>query len=82
MVRGFRELLLFTNLVRDAVSLHRRCSHCTAAVQEQGLVAVVVARVVALGQDAIKSNKSPKVQGYSYVFTRMVNLQGFGQVPD
>ena len=30
----------------------------------------------------IEGNKSPKVQGFSYVFSRMDKLLGFGQVPD
>jgi hypothetical protein len=30
----------------------------------------------------IEGNKSPKVQGFSYVFCRMDKLLGFGQVPD
>jgi len=30
----------------------------------------------------IEGNKSPKVQGFSYVFSRMENLLGFGHVPD
>jgi hypothetical protein len=30
----------------------------------------------------IEGNKSPKVQGFSYVFSRMEKLLGFGHVPD
>ena len=30
----------------------------------------------------IEGNKSPKVHGFSYVFSRMDKLLGFGQVPD
>ncbi len=30
----------------------------------------------------IEGNKSPRVQGFSYVFSRMDKLLGFGQVPD
>lgn len=30
----------------------------------------------------IEGNKSPKVQGFSYVFSRMDKLLGFGHVPD
>ena len=30
----------------------------------------------------IEGNKSPKVQGFSYVFSRMDKLLGFGRVPD
>ncbi len=30
----------------------------------------------------IEGNKSPKVQGFSYVFSRMEKLLGFGQVPE
>ena len=29
----------------------------------------------------IEGNKSPKVQGFSYVFNRMEKLLGFGHVP-
>ncbi len=57
-------------------------ARCAAGVQEPGLDSVVVARVVAVRQETIKGNQSPKVQGFSYVFSRMVILLGFGQVPD
>jgi hypothetical protein len=30
----------------------------------------------------IEGNRSPKVQGFSYVFSRMEKLLGFGRVPD
>lgn len=30
----------------------------------------------------IEGNKSPNVQGFSYVFSRMDKLLGFGHVPD
>jgi hypothetical protein len=30
----------------------------------------------------IEGNKSPRVQGFSYVFSRMDKLLGFGQAPD
>jgi len=30
----------------------------------------------------IEGNRSPQVQGFSYVFSRMDKLLGFGQVPD
>src|SRR5262249_38743819 len=30
----------------------------------------------------IEGNKSPNVQGFSYVFSRMDHLLGFGEVPD
>jgi hypothetical protein len=41
-----------------------------------------VARVVALGHGTIVGSKSPNVEGFSYVFSRMKKLLGFGQVPD
>jgi hypothetical protein len=30
----------------------------------------------------IEGNKSPRVQGFSYVSSRMDKLLGFGEVPD